>query len=536
MTKPNEGGPDATMDGRTPILPEPVKAPEGVDQAQFTAAINDAVRQNAEQLRAQFSADGEKAAKAAERDGAVATMRRMIDGNPGDDTESLKFRGAVQDLVFACMQSDDKPPAEFVTDAVKLNQARLQVLLAKGGDGGEVVPTLSPGTDAAPRHFMSEFMGDLASHVMKNGDIDGDELKGSETFEHVQELMERAPGAKERFAQVQGSAKDSSRVIPFPLAALFEPAPDARFAETYAEGIVNDKERRERTYRRDALVDYFRPSNVLALLGAPMPMIDNDLTLPRLADSMAAAWYAENAEIADDDLDVVTIKTTPHRLGVHDSLSWMLLAGGDAQFGHQPLVVSEMAAAVMQAKESAVYNGSATGSDPTGIRNASGVTSTPLGDTLPTWADLLAALKRITDHNIPVSDARWAINWTMATLLWQIRRFATGSATLLEQASFMAPGAGAMNDGNYGSVAGMMPGGKMAAVTNHLPVATSGITPMICGVWPYVWCLDYSTAYLTIDDISAARNGRTLITVNSYHDVAVRFTDAFEVVTHDTIP
>ena len=131
MASDRSGGVDLSMEGGEPIRP----APEGMDQAQFTAAINDAVRKNAEELRAQFSADSEKAAKAAERDGAVTTLRSMIDGNPGDDTESLKFRGAVQDLVFACMQSDDKPPAEFVADAVKLNQARLQVLLEKGGDG-----------------------------------------------------------------------------------------------------------------------------------------------------------------------------------------------------------------------------------------------------------------------------------------------------------------------------------------------------------------------------------------------------------------
>ena len=55
------------------------------------------------------------------------------------------------------------------------------------------------------------------------------------------------------------------------------------------------------------------------------------------------------------------------------------------------------------------------------------------GTTLQTYAELLDAMKRITDHNIDVAMARWAMNWTMATLLWQQRRFGTGDATLLEQ-------------------------------------------------------------------------------------------------------
>ena len=93
-----------------------------------------------------------------------------------------------------------------------------------------------------------------------------------------------------------------------------------------------------------------------------------------------------------------------------------------------------------------------------------------------------------------------------------------------------------MDDGTYGAIAGMMPGGKMAAVTNHLPVATSGDTDMIFGVWQYVWCIDYSTLFLTIDDVSQAATGQTRITTNSYHDVAVRWPDAFEIERYDSIP
>ena len=50
----------------------------------------------------------------------------------------------------------------------------------------------------------------------------------------------------------------------------------------------------------------------------------------------------------------------------------------------------------------------------------------------------------------------------------------------------------------------------------------------------YVWCLDYSVAFLVIDDISQAATGQTRITVNSFHDVAVRLPTAFHVLTYDT--
>ena len=57
---------------------------------------------------------------------------------------------------------------------------------------------------------------------------------------------------------------------------------------------------------------------------------------------------------------------------------------------------------------------------------------------------------------------------------------------------------------------------------------------MYAGIWEYVWCIDYSVAFLVVDDISQAHTGQTRISVNSFHDVAVRYPAAFNVVTHDT--
>ena len=46
-------------------------------------------------------------------------------------------------------------------------------------------------------------------------------------------------------------------------------------------------------------MEFFRPVNVLQALGVPMPMISNDITLPRLSASQSGVWMAENADIAD---------------------------------------------------------------------------------------------------------------------------------------------------------------------------------------------------------------------------------------------
>ena len=531
-----EKNPGASMDARDPILPDLPGVPEA-DRATLSATINDRVDAETErrmaQVTANHAADVEAATASGQRGAALATLSAMVDGNPGDTVDALKFRGAVQDMILAIHAGSDKPPAEHVAEAMRLNEARVQQIAAQGGDGSQDRPEVM---DRAPdggsaRFSMPRFMSGLASEVIRLGEnFEFESMTGSPEIEYVQSIVQGNERLQRQFAALRNDANPRSRVIPFPTAALSDLP--AQFAETYGTGPDT---RREPTYRRDALVGFMRPSNVLPLLGVPNPTIDNDLTMPRLSASHVAVWRTENAAAADDDLTVAVFTTAPHRLTTRSSLSWMLLAAGDAQFGHQAKVLDEMARAVESAKESAVYNGASSGSDPTGIRNTSGVTVTDLTTTAPTYADLIAALKRITDHNIDVSMARWAINWTMASLLWQIRRFASGSSTLLNQAAFTAPSAGPMNDGSYGAVAGMMPGGKLAAVTNHLPVAATGITDMIAGVWEYVWCLDYSTMFLTIDDISQANTGQTRITTNSYHEVAMRWADAFEIVRHDTI-
>ena len=57
-------------------------------------------------------------AKAA-RDMAVGTLQSMISGNPGDTLEAAQFRGKIQDMVRSIHGGADKPPAEFVSEAMR---------------------------------------------------------------------------------------------------------------------------------------------------------------------------------------------------------------------------------------------------------------------------------------------------------------------------------------------------------------------------------------------------------------------------------
>ena len=306
------------------------------------------------------------------------------------------------------------------------------------------------------------------------------------------------------------------------------------FAETRAAAVVAGDLRREPTYRRDALVPFYRPNNVLAGLGVPMPIIDNDITLPRLSDSIAASWRTETQAAVDDSLAVVSITTSPKRLVTRDSLSFMLLAGADSQFGHEQLVISEMSRAHEQRKEAAVYGG-AVSNGPTGITGTTGVTTVTALTVAITYDDVLDIPTALAALHLPVENAKFLISVVARQVLTGVQKFASGGATVLNDTAFREIGSGMAEPGEFAARPMGMMAGHPTWVSTHIATATAGNTVIYFCLWEYVWCVDYGTAFLTIDDVSNAGNGRTLLTMNTFHDVAVRFPAACAIRTFDAI-
>ena len=532
-------GTDTTMDGRTAIAPGPDgPAPVQMSQADIDARVNREVDARLEVVNTENAERLSQATAEGARSSALSTLQAMIDGNPGDTLEAVQFRSKVQDMVLAIHNGSDKPPAEHVAEAMRLNEARIQQIAATGGDGAQNLPALAGSGDVVDDRFsMGRFLVTLAGQAKELGErFDPEKMTGAPEMEYASELLTKSKWAADKFAALSADADGRSRVIPFPMAAL---RPEAVFAETYGSDVAT---RREPTYRRDALVPFPRPAQALAGLGVPMPMIDNDLTLPRLTASMAGGWYAETGSISDESLTVGTIATSPKRFGSRDDLSWMLLAGGDAQFGHVPLIIAEMSKAQMQRKERQVYDkqGTAVTNAPTGILRATGVTITALAaDTVPTFTNILAMITDVAGDDVPMESPGFVLGVKARQDLSGVRRFTTGDASLFNDIAYRS-GGDVPGIGSFQGNVGMMPGG-MAFVTTQIPVYAAADAPIRAsdtyiifgGDWSYVWCIDYGVAFLTIDDISLAVSGQTRITLNSFHDVAVRWPQAFSAIRYD---
>ena len=424
-------GADANMDARAPITagPEVPAAPAtSATDPNFNAQVASEVARRVQSSQTEHEAALAAAGAEGQRTSALATLGAMIEGNPGDTVDALKFRGAVQDMVLAIHNGSDKPPAEHVAEAMRLNEARVQQLAETSAPAsGDALGEVHADNRGGYQTFAGAYMGSLFSESKRLGEsLDGEKLTGSPEMEYASSLLDK-PGMREEFQRLSAEAGPRARVVPMPLSML---RPDAMFAETRAAAVTAGDLRREPTYRRDALVPFYRPNNVLAGLGVPNPIIDNDITLPRLSDSIAASWRTETQAAVDDSLAVVSITTSPKRLVTRDSLSFMLLAGADAQFGHEALVISEMSRAHEQRKEAAVYGGTPS-NGPTGITGTTGVTTVAALTVAITYDDLLDIPTALAALHLPVENAKFLISVVARQVLTGVQKFASGGATVL---------------------------------------------------------------------------------------------------------
>ena len=101
-----------------------------------------------------------------QRTAALATLGAMIEGNAGDTVDALKFRGAVQDMVIAIKDGSDKPACEFVAEAMRLNEARVQQLAATSGEtSGDELGEVHADNRGGYQTFAGAYMGALFRRV-----------------------------------------------------------------------------------------------------------------------------------------------------------------------------------------------------------------------------------------------------------------------------------------------------------------------------------------------------------------------------------
>ena len=132
--------------------------------------------------------------------------------------------------------------------------------------------------------------------------------------------------------------------------------------------------------------------------------LQGNVEIPTESNSVTAGWVDETAVGAEKDPTIGKITLKPKRLGTHVDVSRALLTMGNPDV--EDLVKFLLSRAVSNALDNAIFYGSGTAPEPTGIANLSGV-NTKIEVTAANakkgnkiWEACVAAEKNLADSNV----------------------------------------------------------------------------------------------------------------------------------------
>ena len=454
---------------------------------------------------------------------ADATLGTMIETHQGNEVEDHKIRLDIQDLRLQLLQGgSDLKASEAVEKAKVLLADRFKKFQEDGGTPASAMDVPRPNSKNGDRDFsLCKLLGGAVEFASqkKIKTLDYTNLGGSEEAEILKDRMKDNPIISENLGRVVALSKEGASIIPVPISNLNLGMHTHRLAQTYDStgGTYGNRE-----YRQDLLVPFYRPPGCMDQLGVSQMVIDRDVSIPRVASEQNPTWGAETADAVDQSLTLSVQNSTSRRLSHKTDINWQALVSRD-QIGIELLVMRGLSKGMAQAREKAAYGKGGTGM-PTGLGGST--TNDPnIGSAPDSLVDVLAYEQALQDDNIELGMGRWLISPSTRTTLASNLTFTSSSATVsipLFRDSMGMPGA---------AYEGFILG-RGACVSNNVPTNLGGSsdeTMCAFGVWENLHVFDYSIGFLTVDDISQALNARTRVTMNSFHDVIMKFGDAFAV-------
>ena len=464
----------------------------------------------------------------AERELQVGIYRlkdRVWQGELGKEVEVRDDKGHASKVV--------QDEAWFMGRAEALHKGIVERVLSEGGMGEGGLPGIKPAADLSDKAGHKHFDANrLLEGLRKEFGTDIQQLRsltqltGSPEAEWCQAQAKESDLAREMLAKAGGQGVK----IPVPAdafgGAVRRAYIDERLAEEYSEaGMTTTPD-----YRRDLLVNVFRPFNNLSTLGVGRVTVDNNITVPVVTAGNSASWRTEKQAVADSGLTIAVRESAPKRAASLDELTWMLLASAD-KIGIQNLALMEMLRAVEELIERAVYRGDGTGGAPIGAWQTTGVRSfaKPTGDptTYPQW---LKIMDELTAQNIPIDMAAAVMTWEAKRTFQTIFTATNNGYPLFRSAR--TPGGGDMSLG-----LNRFPAGRGywldfdAVATTQMPgtvhatnFAQTGGTDdgILWAVWMYTILVRYRMAVLTVDNITKADTAQTRLVYNEFCDVMKR--------------
>lgn len=168
------------------------------------------------------------------------------------------------------------------------------------------------------------------------------------------------------------------------------------------------------------IVDALRPAPLLDALGVRIvPVSSGSAHVAGMADQATYAWFSDGSGPASPAIGSTIGNTHKAKtlITVTEVSRQTLLQTSDQA---EALLLNDLMRGIRAGLETAVFQGSGSSGQPTGVLNVTGANSTAYAGSSPTRAELLSQLDDLADDGVDITQVQFAVHPTMAVLLHSV--------------------------------------------------------------------------------------------------------------------
>jgi HK97 family phage major capsid protein/HK97 family phage prohead protease len=264
--------------------------------------------------------------------------------------------------------------------------------------------------------------------------------------------------------------------------------------------------------RGDLFTDVLRNRTCLGELGVMFLYgLTGNVDIPRKTVGSSLAWLAEIAAAAETQPTTGKVSLSPKRVGGYIEYSKQAVI--QSAMAIEPMLRDDMESEYLVQVENAGINGTATGGQPRGIRNTSGIGSVVGGvnGAQLAWSHVVGLESAVANVNSePGTQAGYLLNT-------RTRGYAKQTLKAAGFQQFIWDNGDTPLNGYKAEVTNLVPSNLTKGTSNG--VASS---VLFSSDWSKLVIGTFGALELTVDDVTQAVNGMNRLILNAYIDVACR--------------
>lgn len=248
--------------------------------------------------------------------------------------------------------------------------------------------------------------------------------------------------------------------------------------------------------------------------------LTGDIAMPRRATDSTATWRSEGGVSTQSDPTYEQVTLTPKRLTTHTEFTHQLLR--QSSLDVEAEVRDVLFYSIANALETAIYSGSGSSNQPTGILNATGVNDADHGSngTVLNWANIVQMEKMVAVDNALKAKLAYITNATAAAKMKVTKKDTYQGGWIWENFTPLTKG---------------MVNGYDAYITNTISSAitrgsNNDCSAVIFGDWSQVMIGQWGAVDLIVNPYSLDTYGTVRVVIAGYYDIALKQPKAFAAI------